>query len=488
MNRLKAAVSAVLILALMFTMSLTNVFAEGEDDATLSELTVRALNSGWTEIEKLSSFTFSPTITEYDVVLTHDTTYVQISATTSDENASTSLGSYNYYGVSEGENTKEIVVTSSDGTTVTYTLTLTVLTETEEAEYIERHSLDSSQLATTVIDDKTYYISPFLPDATEIPNGFDKDTYTMDGEEYEVVVNSKKNMTAFWLYSDSELTEGALYVLDINGTSENEFYLLQNIKIKSRMYTIVPAESVETYVDDKEYFEEFTLMDITIGDETVEAWELVEDGDFYLLYAANWNGDVSIYCYDANEECFQRYNIDSSTIQQLEAAGNSYTELQSKYNNLVSKYNKSNSLKWKVIAALCVLCVIFIFVIINLILRLKSRDNNDGDSSGYYDDDDDDDEITIGGYEELSFDRTAESENAETHKDIDDLEIDAGIDLDVVSGVGFEEDYTEESRTEPENEKTDIKPETADTKPEEFEEPTDTAATNELDDDFEFID
>ena len=377
-----------MLLALVLCAAPASAVLADEGDATLASLEVRALDSSWYETEVLSSFVFDSSKTEYNIVLAHDAAYIQISAATTESDAYTNLSDYNYFSISTGENVKEITVTSSDETTLTYTLNITVLTEDEETAYIEKHTFTVDDLATTEVDGETYYISPIIPDNTEIPNGFSESTYTYNDYEYDVLVNEKKGMNVFYLYSNSDLSEGALYVLDESGSDGDEFYLLINLKVKSRMYTIVPAESVDTYEDDAEYLDEFTLTEITISDETVEAWEMEDDGDFYLVYAVNWDGEASLYCYDAEEECLQRYSIDSSTIAQLEAAGESYTDLQSKYNDLVSKYNSNNSLKWKIIAVLAIVCVILVFVILNLVIRLKSSAGakSDGGDDGGDDD------------------------------------------------------------------------------------------------------
>lgn len=467
-------------MALLLTMSFTNVFAEGDDDATLSDLTVRALDSSYDEVEKLSSFNFNSENTEYEVVLSHDTAYVQISAETSDDGASTSLPSYNYFRVYSGENTEEVVVTSANGETLTYTITLKVLTESEETEYIEQYSVDSSDLRTTSIGEDTLYVSYYIPDDIDIPTGFEKDIYTVSEEDYEVLYNEKKDMYVFYLYENKELEEGGLYVFneEYEDNGEELFYPLQNIKVKSRMYTVVSYATASSYEDDKEYLDDLTQTEIDIDGETVEAWEIAEDGDFYLLYAVNWNGEENLYCYDSVEKCLQRYDINSSTIQQLEAAGDSYTELKTKYNELVTKYNKNNSSKWKIIAALCVFCIILIFVMINLILRIKSSEPDDEESFEY----DDDDTESIGGYVELNFE-----DKKEEKTDIDMVSID-----EIDEEDAYEEEKKEDIKKEiKESVKEDVKEKDSKKKEkDDIKEDDENAVSQEdnADDDFEFID
>ncbi len=422
MKKLNSVISGIVLITMLFTMSLTNVFA-AEDDATLSEMDVFATNSSYNRVDLMTEFSFSADNTDCQITATHDTAYIYVSATAASEDdgatveipgeASTSVSGYYYFSVSEGENTEEIIVTAANGDTVTYNLTITVLTEEEEAEYEERRSVEASDLKVTKIDGEVMYVSTYIPSDVETPKGFEKGTSVHDDIEYEVFINDTKGMTVYYLFSNEELTEGGLYVANEDEDADEQFYKLQNIKVKSRMYTIVSPDAAELYEEDKDYLEDFTETEITIDGETVTAWQIEDDGDFYLLYAVNWNGEENLYCYDAGENCLQRYDINSSTIQQLEAAGDSYTELQGKYNELVSKYNTNNSNKWKIIAALGVFCVILIFVMINLILRIKSAKYAEEREYEYDGADNNDDMAPGGGYVELSFDTDDEEKETD---------------------------------------------------------------------------
>ena len=53
------------------------------------------------------------------------------------------------------------------------------------------------------------------------------------------------------------------------------------------------------------------ITKITIGDETVDAYEIAPDNkDFYIIRAMNWNGEVNYYTYDTVEKTMQRYVSD----------------------------------------------------------------------------------------------------------------------------------------------------------------------------------
>ena len=183
-----------------------------------------------------------------------------------------------------------------------------------------------------------------------IPEGFKKAEIEYNGEKYTGIKGEVKDLCALYLYNDDE--EG-FYIYDAESDS---FYVMNNILIKSRMYTIISPSSTD------DVLKNYDKKKVTIIDQEVRAWVLDEDEGMYLVYAMNWNGETSLYCYDDNEKCFQRYLTSADSNNQMEAANKAYNNLQEKYNNLVDKYN----ILLKVICALAIIVIILIFVIMNL--------------------------------------------------------------------------------------------------------------------------
>ena len=61
-------------------------------------------------------------------------------------------------------------------------------------------------------------------------------------------------------------------------------------------------------VADSENKLDFAKTTITIGAESVEAYEIAPDNkDFYIIRAMNWNGEINYYTYDTVENTMQRY-------------------------------------------------------------------------------------------------------------------------------------------------------------------------------------
>ena len=179
-----------------------------------------------------------------------------------------------------------------------------------------------------------------------IPEGFSKTKAEYDGKQYEAIKGDKKDLTAFYLKKGS--TKG-FYIYDYE---TKKFSSLRNIKIASRMYTVVnPSEKASC-------LKKYTKKQITVIDQEVNAWVLNEEEGLYLLYAMNWNGDTNLYCYDDNEKCFQRYIAEDDVNTQIEAANKAYNNVKNKYNTLVSKYN----MLLKIACGLVIVIIILIFV------------------------------------------------------------------------------------------------------------------------------
>ena len=110
-----------------------------------------------------------------------------------------------------------------------------------------------------------------------IPEGFSRTKAEYDGKQYEVIKGDKKDITAFYLKKGS--TKG-FYIYDYE---TKKFSSLRNIKIASRMYTVVnPSEKASC-------LKKYTKKQITVIDQEVNAWVLNEEEGLYLLYAMNWN-------------------------------------------------------------------------------------------------------------------------------------------------------------------------------------------------------
>lgn len=365
------------ILCLLMTFTLLGVFSASvkADEATLSELKVQARSSAGNLTDVTITPAFSPEITEYQATVMNDTIRLAITATATEEDA---VVETDWEAMDVGDNKTYVYVTSADGTKTTYTIYTKRLTEDEEATYVPESNPanggnTNSKSNVKVNGVKMNITSNFT--TADIPEGFSETEYTYKKNTYRAIKGDKKELVALWLEpetsSDGETetgndtaAKGGFYIYDETAKS---FYAMNNIYIKSRMYTVVKREQPD------EALANYEVKQVTIIDQTVDAWVMDESNRLYLVYAMNWEGETNLYCYDDVEKCFQRYIIENTAYEQIDAANESINTLQNKNNELVQKFNDSNSRKWKVIAILLVIIVILFFVILNLSLKLRMK-------------------------------------------------------------------------------------------------------------------
>lgn len=370
MKKLRLMFVMILTLTMVFAAS---VFVSADTTTDLKSMKVYAVDAAGNKTEV--PMNFNSTTYTYDLTVLSTTESIAIEAEPAD---STSTWVIEKDGINTkmdfGKNFTAVAVTSSTGAVNKYTLNTTRLTADEEATYdapeVNSDGGDTDKKDTdktvTVGKQEMKITSSF--DEKLIPEGFEQATVEYDGEEYTCIKGEVKDLTAFYLYNDE--TEG-FYIYDADN---NEFYAMNNIKIKSRMYTIVNPSETEKMLKN------YDKKTVTIIDQEVKAWVLDEDEGMYLVYAMNWNGDTNLYCYDDNEKCFQRYLLSSDENAQVDAAKTAYENIQKKYNNLVDRYN----ILLKVACGLVIVIIILIFVIINMALnkkekRIKSGKKNKGE-------------------------------------------------------------------------------------------------------------
>lgn len=357
----------LLTLVVSLSIIMASVVVVNADTTTdLKSMTVYAVNADGDK--SVVNMDFNSTTYEYELTVMSDTVSIEIKAEVADE---TSTWKIEKDGINTkmdfGRNFTQVSVTSISGAVNKYTLNTTKLTEEEQATYEgpenepvaeeknEDAARNESDVAVKVGKKEMKIASSF--EENMIPEGFAKADVEYNGETYQGIKGKVKELSALYLYNDD--AEG-FYIYD---AESNSFYAMNNIEIKSRMYTIVEPQTVDELLDN------YDKKKVIIIDKEVKAWVLDEEEGMYLVYAMNWNGETSIYCYDDNEKCFQRYLASSDSNNQMEAANKAYDNLQEKYNNLVDKYN----LLLKILCGLAIVIIVLIFVIINLSLNKKTK-------------------------------------------------------------------------------------------------------------------
>lgn len=360
MKKIRKLLAAAITLSVMMISMVFVVCADTTTD--LSSMKVYGVDASGKKTEV--PMNFNSTTYTYDLTVKSDIVSIEIEAKTVD---AASKWIVEKQGVNTkmdtGNNLTVVAVTSQAGRVQKYTLNTKKLTTAEEATYKEPEGsggdkpVDKTDKDTSVkVGKKTMKISSSFPKSA-IPEGFKKTSQQYKGKKYNCIKGEVKDLTAFYLYNSN--TEG-FYIYN---QEKDEFYVMNNIKIKSRMYTIINPEETDGIL------ENYTRKKITIVDTSVKAWALDEEEGMYLVYAMNWNGEKSLYCYDDKEQCFQRYLVSNDANNQSEAAAKAYNNLHKDYNKLVDKYN----VLIKILCGFVILIIILIFVIINLALNKKEK-------------------------------------------------------------------------------------------------------------------
>lgn len=307
----------------LFVLVIGTATCVSADQATdLSSLKVYAVDAAGNKTEV--KMNFNSTTYTYNLTVLSTTEKIQIEAVPADSTSKAVVEKeWANTKMDTGKNLTEVSVTSTSGTVQKYTLNTTKLTADEDESYKAENGdgsntsdtpkTDSSSKETTVkVGKKQMKISSSFPKA-DIPDGFTKSSEKYNDKKYTCIKGEVKKITAFYLYNDD--TKG-FYIYD---KDKDVFYPMYNIKIKSRMYTIVKPEKTDGILKN------YDKKKITIVDNEVNAWALDEEQGMYLVYAMNWNGETNLYCYDDNEKCFQRYLVSNDANNQSEAAAKAYT-------------------------------------------------------------------------------------------------------------------------------------------------------------------
>lgn len=234
---------------------------------------------------------FSKDKTEYSLTVASGTKKIKINAQLDDSRAKvTGTGEVS---LEKQTNKFEIKVTAENGSSRTYTLTVTVKEEDPIEVTIKNEKYTIVRKETTL----------------EIPAGYEKSSLTLGDEEITCYKNNiTKNILIplqdnqgtikFYSYNEKSKTYDEYNGYHIGGLSLN---LLKMPKSQiPEGYSKVPFTYDNTTLEGYQYKQKGV---------TYAASENTTAGDFYLVYAINeLTGEKNLYVYDKLENTIQRYN------------------------------------------------------------------------------------------------------------------------------------------------------------------------------------
>ena len=354
----------VAVIALTFVFASAKVDVKAASDTDLKTMQVYSVDTAGAKKEL--KFNFKPTTYKYDFIVKSNCVRIEILVTTKNP---TSTAVVDKEAVNTrmdtGKNKTTVTVTAPSGAKQVYKLNTKKLTPAEDSKYKEGGKAAktsssskkkvSKKSAKVEMNGKEYKITSFSK--KDIPRGFVKTTASYNGKKYDAIKGKEKDLTAFYLNGPDG--EGfCIYDKDAG-----KFYIMNNVIVKSRMYTIVEPEKTD------DILKNYDKKTIKIDGQKVKAWILDDEKEMFFVYAMNWDGETSLYVYDDIEKCMQRYLIDNDVNSQIEAANQAYDNMKARKNELTKKYNIFRY----VIIGMAVLIIILIFLLIHSKLNKKEK-------------------------------------------------------------------------------------------------------------------
>lgn len=147
---------------------------------------------------------------------------------------------------------------------------------------------------------ESMYIWRTLENVT-IPSSYSETEFTYNDQKVAAAAVSDSDAPMLFYLSNASGSDGSYYIYD---KAKDAFYRYQTISSVSRTYIILkPDGSVAL----PEGFVETTL---TVDDKDYTAWKAQDaQGDIYLLYARNSDGEVGYYVYNLADSSLQRYAV-----------------------------------------------------------------------------------------------------------------------------------------------------------------------------------
>lgn len=249
-------------------------------DNTLSSLTVS---------EGTMSPSFNASKTTYDIELSGTVSEVTIDAKANDSKASVSGTGKKSLKV--GNNTYSVVCTAENGSKKTYTLNFYV---------------DEAPLVYTKYNDIDLGVIRLL-DKVKAPDGFEKKTIQLEGQDIEGYTNSKLNMNI-------------AYLVDEKGNKD--FYVIEDGKVVSVYQTITVNGRVYVVLNqptDLQEVKDLQTTTLTIDDVELSGWLFNDENlkNYSLVYLMNSEGQKHLYVYESTEGTLQIYTPSQVSNQSM---------------------------------------------------------------------------------------------------------------------------------------------------------------------------
>lgn len=408
------------------------------DDSKSSDTTLKSLYISNGTLEPA----FSSSTKNYSTKVDYSVTSISISASPTHANATVASVSGNE-NLEVGENTIKIVVKAENGTTGTYTITVTRRTEDDpentdvnvepvvysvngnnwvvKNEIPQDNTPEGFEMSTIVVQNQefvclnaTFGDLVLLYMATEDGSGFSYFIYDQKQDTaYEFVkISSEQHFIVPLLPTVDEVPEGYVEeTLSIEGKGIITAYQkIENGQKLNRDKTNNDPESPDNTEGEGVGFFDLFSQEVIFADE-------ISDLDFYYIYAMNDSGKKNWYMYDSVEGTYIRCELAETENVQEEAP--------------VVEKKSDNKIFMIAIFSLAFIVLIFLYIIVTLIRKLKNVDEDledDFDENNDENNDEDDEEQEL--VEQQIIDEVAQDcEEASENESDPGEDVDSNIDM-----------------------------------------------------------
>ena len=247
---------------------------------------------------------FDKNTTEYTISVDYTVTSLTLSATTSHQDAKTSISGKNSLDV--GKNTRVVTVTAPNGSTKKYTVVIT----REKQKTTTSGSTTGTTGTTTAppppdaLDVEVNGVLMTVPDtqpAVDAPAGFKWDNTSVNGVEVPAAKNETTGMVLLYL-TDTTTKKSAFFIYD---TVAGEFAPFRQLTVAGGAYVLHDLPESENLPLGT------VLGTIPHGESAVPAY-VYEDtalADYAILWVTAPDGHTGLYTYDRSDGSLQRYHL-----------------------------------------------------------------------------------------------------------------------------------------------------------------------------------
>ncbi len=358
-------------------------------DSTLKELNVFAVKEDGSSSQVWFWPNFSGATTNYSLNVDKNVTKLMVTAKANHASATVAVSDTN---LNIGNNNINVVVTAEDGSKTTYTIATNRSNEEPSSEE-ETSTVDGENREKTVsIGGTVYNIVDFTADS-DIPEGYEIVDFEYKGSTIKAIKGLGTNIVVFGLSSKEGEVEK--YIYDSN---ENVFYKFNMFNLKASQFVFM---DMPEDISSIKLPSSFKLLSITVNGNVIDAYG-VEQGDNYIVYAMDCNGNKGFYYLNIKNNTLTEY-FDISYEEETTIYSKDQQESNSKEIDELKKEKK-------IILIISIIVILaLVSVILMMLLSKKNTSEDDEDDDEEDDNDEDDfDELEITANEAINDEKSKE--------------------------------------------------------------------------------